>query len=210
MKKPILLGLSLLCIILVVLGSQTNVVGFQTVQASMKDGFKQKELVFQTIVDIVNNKEIQKVFLASQLKNIFTNFNGKFSTIKIPVLTVNQLKRMYVVGLILSKSSFRPKISLLTETFFPLKNKLNGIFEKDLKLKKEIDGLKALNCPCSTTTPIFKDAICLILLIIAVPFGIFGALLDNTIFEIFGIPFLIIAFIAVYIAEYLNCFPYPY
>lgn len=52
MKKLVVAGISLAAVGLLVLGSQTNVIGYQTVhatqQTAMNDSIKQKDLLFQT------------------------------------------------------------------------------------------------------------------------------------------------------------------
>jgi len=63
LKKP-LIGVSILAVVILLLGSLVNVVGYQTVQTSqnnlIKEKNNQKELLFQTILDLANNKEIQQ------------------------------------------------------------------------------------------------------------------------------------------------------
>ncbi len=89
-KKP-LIGVSICAVVLLILGSLSNVVGYQSVQTSqqniIKERINQRELLFQTIVDIANNKEIQRIILKSQMSR------GIFPTSEIPVLTKNQLKQ---------------------------------------------------------------------------------------------------------------------
>jgi len=64
LKKP-LIGVSILAVVILLLGSLVNVVGYQTVQTSqnnlIKEKNNQKELLFQTILDLANNKEIQQI-----------------------------------------------------------------------------------------------------------------------------------------------------
>src|SRR4030043_1810240 len=99
-KKPLIV-ISICAVVFLVLGSLSTVVGYQSVQTSqqnlIKERIKQKELLFQTIVNIANNKEIQRVILKSQMSR------GEFPTSNIPVLTKNQLKQMFFIGLLLSK-----------------------------------------------------------------------------------------------------------
>src|SRR4030042_4566545 len=99
-KKP-LIGVSILAVVLLVLGSLSNVVGYQTVQTSQQNIIKarinQRELLFQTIVDIANNKEIQRIILKSQMSR------GIFPSSEFPMLTKNQLKQMYLLGVLLSR-----------------------------------------------------------------------------------------------------------
>jgi len=69
-KKP-LIGVSILAVVFLVLGSLSHVVGYQSIQTSqqnlIKEKINQRELLFQTIVDIANNKEIQRIILKSQM-----------------------------------------------------------------------------------------------------------------------------------------------
>jgi hypothetical protein len=92
-KKPLIV-VSICAVVLLVLGSLSNVVGYQTVQSSnqsvIKERINQKELLFQTICDIANNKEIQRDIRKSHI-----NRNGIFnadSKLKTKIITVcNQL-----------------------------------------------------------------------------------------------------------------------
>ncbi|MCX6663459.1 MAG: hypothetical protein NTZ75_04360 [Euryarchaeota archaeon] len=84
MDKYPLIGVSICAVVLIVLGSLTNVVGYQMVQSSnqktINDEVDQKELLLQTILDIANNKEIQSIILKSQLsREGFFNPGVKFS-----------------------------------------------------------------------------------------------------------------------------------
>ena len=85
-KKP-LIGVNILAVVLLVLGSLSNVVGYQTVQTSqqniIKERINQRDLLFQTICDISNNKEIQRIIVKSQMSR------GIFPTSQMPVLKKN-------------------------------------------------------------------------------------------------------------------------
>ncbi len=93
MKKWFVIGISIIAAILLTFTSLTNVIGYQTVQSShqqiKKENVNQRELLFQTICDIANNKEIQRIILESQMSR------GIFLGSDIPVITKNQLKRFY-------------------------------------------------------------------------------------------------------------------
>jgi len=71
-KKP-LIGFSILAVVLLILGSLGNVVGYQTVKTSqpnlIKERNNQKELLFQTVLDLANNKEIQQIIQKSPRMN---------------------------------------------------------------------------------------------------------------------------------------------
>ena len=148
-KKP-LIGISICAVVLLVLGSLSNVVGYQSVQSSnqnvIKERINQKELLFQTIVDIANNKEIQRIILKSQMSR------GIFPTSEFPVVTKNQLKMMYFLGLILSKVISKSRIqSMIGKYQFnnqEIQKEINAVIEKDTTLNSEITQLKNSECDC--------------------------------------------------------------
>jgi hypothetical protein len=113
-KKP-LIGVSICAVVLLVLGSLSNVVGYQSVQTSqqniIKERINQRELLFQTIVDIANNKEIQRIILKSQMSR------GIFPPSEIPVVTKNQIRQMYFIGLILSKVISKSRIQSMIQQY---------------------------------------------------------------------------------------------
>jgi len=155
-KKP-LIGVSIIAGVLLVLASLTNVVGYQQVQSSnqktINEEVNQKGLLFQTIVDIANNKEIQKIILQSQVsKGGFFNPDMRFSIVTPQVLTKNQLKQMYLVGLVLSKIISKSKMHSLLEQhqMIPqgLQKEITAIIEKDTTLNAEMTQLSYSNCNC--------------------------------------------------------------
>jgi hypothetical protein len=155
-KKP-LIGVSICAVIVLVLASLSNVVGYQQVQSSqqnvIKERINQKELLFQTIVDIANNKEIQQVILKSQLsKEGFLNPELRYSIFNTPVLTKNQLKHMYLVGLMLSKIISKSKMHSMLERHQMsnqvVQKEINTVIEKDTTLKGELTQLSDLKCDC--------------------------------------------------------------
>jgi hypothetical protein len=166
-KKP-LIGVSILAVVLLVLGSLSNVVGYQTAQSSnqqvMNDEVNQKELLFQTICDIANNKEIQRIILKSQISR------GMFLTSDIPVLTKNQLKQMYIIGLLLSKFISKSRIHSMIEKYQIINPKvqkeISAVIEKDATLKEEITQLTNSKCDCKNeNTPLLWNfpVICMLL-----------------------------------------------
>jgi hypothetical protein len=148
-KKPLIV-VSICAVVLLVLGSLSNVVGYNTVQSSnqsvIKERINQRELLFQTIVDITNNKEIQRIILKSQMSR------GIFPTSEIPVVTKNQLKMMYFLGLILSKVVSKSTIqSLIGKYQFnnqEIQKEINAVIEKDTTINSEITQLKNSQCDC--------------------------------------------------------------
>ena len=150
MDKYPLIGVSICAVVLLVLGSLTNVVGYQTVQSSnqsiIKERINQKELLFQTIVDITNNKEIQQIILKSQMNR------GIFPVSDIPVLTKNQLKQMYLTGLMLSKIINKSKTHSMIQRYQltnqVMQKEISTVIEKDAKLKEEMTQLLNSKCDC--------------------------------------------------------------
>jgi hypothetical protein len=150
MKKWFVIGISIIAAILLALTSLTNVIGYQTVQSShqqiKKEAVNQRELLFQTICDIVNNKEIQRIILTSQMSR------GMFLGSEIPVITKNQLKRMYFIGLILSKSISITRIQSLVRAHqfitLALQQEINAVIEKNPIIKDEITQLYNSDCGC--------------------------------------------------------------
>jgi hypothetical protein len=148
-KRPLIV-ISLCAVVLLVMGSLSNVVGFQTVQSSnqniIKERINQRELLFQTIVDIANNMDIQRIILKSQMSR------GIFSTSDIPVVTKKHLKQMYILGVMLSRFISKSRIqSLIGEYHFnnqEIQQKISAVIEKDVTLRNEITQLQNPECDC--------------------------------------------------------------
>ena len=150
MQKDSLIGVSICAVVLLVLGSLSNVVGYQTVQSSnqsvIKERINQQELLFQTIVDIANNKEIQRIILKSQMSR------GIFPTSEIPVVTKNQIRQMYFLGLILSKVVSKSRIQSMVQQYQfnnqEIQQEIFAIIEKDTTLNAELTQLQTSDCDC--------------------------------------------------------------
>ncbi len=172
MEKP-LIGVSILAVVLLVLGSLSNVVGYQTVQSSnqsvIKERINQRELLFQTIVDIANNKEIQRIILKSQMSR------GIFPTSEIPRLTKTHIRQMYFLGMILSKIISKSRIqSVIGKYQFSnqdIRNEISSIIEKDTTINSEITQLKNSECDCGNEKKInwTFPVLCTILFFICLP-----------------------------------------
>ncbi len=157
MKTLAVAGFSLLAVGLLVLGSQTNVVGYQTVQAlqqkALRESINQKDLLFQTICDLANNKDIQRIILTSQT-NAGRRFTPimKFPIITPPTLTKNQLNSMYLVGVILSKSISTSKMHSIVKQHGvidqEMQSEITAIIEKDARLNGENTQLSSQSCNC--------------------------------------------------------------
>jgi hypothetical protein len=162
-KKAVIAG-SIAAVVLLVLCSLSNVVGYQTSQSSNQDTtnneVNQRELLFQTIVDIANNKEIQRIILESQIsREGFFHTDVRTSLFNTPVLTKNQLKHMYVIGLLLSKTISKSKIYSITnqnqlinpETF----KQITMVIEKDTVINQELTQLLKFKCDCGDASKIY-------------------------------------------------------
>jgi hypothetical protein len=157
MKKYPLIGVCIVAVIVLILASLSNVVGFQAIQSTnrkvISDEVNQKELLFQTIVDIANNKEIQRIVLKSQISRsgIF-NSDTRLALSKAPVLTKNQLNHMYIVGVMLSKIISKSKIRSMIERNYitneGVQKQINTIIEKNATLKGEMTQLSSMKCDC--------------------------------------------------------------
>ncbi|MBE3141331.1 MAG: hypothetical protein IMZ53_12225 [Thermoplasmata archaeon] len=201
------LTVSICAVVLLVLGSLTNVVGYQTVQSTnqkvINDEIDQKELLFQTIVDIVNNKEIQRIILKSQLSR------GQFPISNIPVLTKNQLKHMYLIGLILSKIISKSRIHSILEKYQVnnqmVQKEIFAVIQKDAILNAEIRQISNSDCDCENENIVTRNftIICNILYIILIPIAMIW--LEFGGFELIRIVTEIIMIIFMMIGNWLNC-----
>jgi heme exporter protein D len=201
-RKWLAVGISTISVIILILTSLTNVVGYQSVQTSqqnlIKERINQRELLFQTICDIANNKEIQRMILKSQMSR------GIFPTSELPVVTKNQIRQMYFLGLILSKFISKSRIHSMVQQY-QLQNPniqegINGVIEKDTIINSEISQLKNSECDCENEkiTRWSFPVLCILIL------PLFAISLGMVIMGISEIPIdimMIIGFI-------LNCFWY--
>jgi hypothetical protein len=209
-KKP-LIGVSILAVVLLVMGSLSNVVGYQSVQTSqqntIKERINQRELLFQTIVDIANNKEIQRIILKSQINR------GTFPTSEIPVITKQQIRQMYFIGSILSKVVSKSRIHSMVQQYQLLnpiiQGRINGVIDKDVTLSNEISQLQNSECDCEneSASEWRFPVICFVLMVLFYsPFIVLG-LIDI----IIGVPtnifnlFLALSYIPWSIGYSLDC-----
>ncbi len=225
MKQYLLIGISIVAVVVLILASLTNVVGYQTVQSSNQSAINievsQKELLFQTIVDIANNKEIQRIILKSQI------MSGKFlySDAKLPApITKQQLRQMYFIGLILSKVVSKSRMQSIVGKYQlsnqEMQKEISAVIEKDATLNAERTQLSNSECSCEKQKIIRLDlstTICNILLVILIPFLI---ILETSaeliilfeqnpilrrIIDLFSIPAGLVAMIIFLIGLFLNC-----
>jgi len=149
-RKWYAIEISTVSVIILILTSLINVVGYQTVQTSqqneIKERINQRELLFQTIVDIANNKEIQRIILKSQMSR------GIFPTSEMPVITKQQIRQMYFLGLILSKVISKSRIQSMVQQYQfsnqEIQQEISTVIEKDTTLNAELTQLKDSDCVC--------------------------------------------------------------
>ena len=146
--------------VLLVLGSLSNAVGFQAVQSSnqntINNKVNQKELLFQTIIDITNNKEIHRIIFKSQMMNgKFLNSDVKLST----PITKQQLRQMFLIGLILSKVISKSRMQSMVQQYQvvnpEIQQEISTVIEKDASINREASQLKTSECDCENEQAAF-------------------------------------------------------
>jgi hypothetical protein len=148
-RKPLIVG-SICAVVLLVIASLSNVVGYQSVQTSqqnlIKERINQRELLFQTIVDIANNKEIQRIILKSQMSR------GIFPTSNSPVVTKNQIRQMFLIGIIHSKFMSKSKMQSMIQQnqliYSGIQQEISAVIEKDTTISNELSQLQNSECDC--------------------------------------------------------------
>ena len=157
MKKYSLIAAVIFALTLLVLSSLTNIVGYQIVQASQQSIIKERsnprELLFQTIVDIANNKEIRSIILKYQIKGFnFYHPDVKFPSFVPQFFTKNQFKLIYLVGFFLSRSISKARIHSLLEQYQMnikwLQKEISIVIENDATLNAAITQLQTSDCDC--------------------------------------------------------------
>ncbi|HIG99852.1 MAG TPA: hypothetical protein HA258_04645 [Thermoplasmata archaeon] len=162
-------GLAIGIILLFVGVTIAPTINFNTVKASqqnlIQERINQRELLFQTIVDIANNKEIQRIILKAQMSR------GVFPESELSVVTKNQIRKMYFLGLILSKVVINSRIQSMVQQYqFNNQNiqmEMYDVIEKDTTLNTEITQLKGFDCDCNNKDTTFYwrfPMICVLLL----------------------------------------------
>jgi hypothetical protein len=176
MQKYPLIGVSICSIILLILSTFTNVVGTQTIQPSnqktTKEEINNKELLFQTILNIANNIEIQKIVFNSEMRReIIFNLDKRVSGFTPQVFTKNFLTTSYHLGLILSKSLKLPRIHSMLSRYhshnLEIQREITFLKTKNDELNRELIQLSSLNCDCQKGLDATKwtfPVICAILL----------------------------------------------
>jgi len=148
---------------------------FNTVNAStnniQEERITPKELLFQTILDVANNREIQKIVSTSEMQS-----KGYVTP---QVLTKNYLNSAYRIGLILTKILGVNRIHSLIQRYqitnSEVQKDISDVIERNPTLKMEMIQLSSVSCGCENenTTEWRFPIICNILF----PIFIFAALL---------------------------------
>jgi hypothetical protein len=185
MNRIKIIGISAVSVVVIILASISNVVGYQTVQSTIQNKINkevnQREFLFQTIVDIANNKEIQQIILKSKINREGLLYpDEKFPTSNTPILTKNQIKQMYFIGLVLTKFISKSKMhSILDQYQFSnqeMQKALSAVIKKDATLDREVTQLSNSECDCdneqtSSLGPLWHfPVLCTIILTIAIAY----------------------------------------
>jgi len=177
------------------MGSLSTVVGYQTVQTSqqstIKERINQRELLFQTIVDIANNKDIQRIILKSQISR------GIFPPSEIPVLMKNQLRQMYLLGLMLSRFISTSRMQSILGKYQidnqGMLKEISTVIEKNTILNAEITQLKDSECDCENENTEFPYPIlCGSLFLMFFLFGIPAMILEELYLFVLQLPLLLL------------------
>ena len=177
MKRIKLIGISVVSVVVIILASLSNVVGYQTVQSTdqnkINNEVNQRELLFQTIVDIANNKEIQQIILKSQINREDLFFQDeKFPTLNTPIVTKNQIKQLYFIGLLLTRIFSKSKTPSIFDQYQfsnqEIQKEITVVIKKDATLDREVTQLLSSECDCDNDKTSYWDfpILCRILYII--------------------------------------------
>lgn len=234
MKRIKIIGISIVTVVVIILASLSTVAGYQTVQSTnqikISNEVNQRELLFQTIVDIVNNKEIQQIILKSQ-KNSEGLFypDEKFPTLNTPILTKNQIKLLYFFGSLAARMFSKSKIYSRFEQFQfskqEMQKEITAVVKTDATLDKQVTQLSNSECDCENEKTSFWrfPILCSILYVLiqicdilyesGVGLATFGALFGRLIIGLIGSGMWMIGSlignIVFTLGIELNCWPGP-
>ena len=145
-------------------------------------GFEEaKEYLFQTIIDMADNQEIQRIILKSQMSIEI------FPESKIPILTKNQLRQMYLLGVLFSRFISTSRIQSLIQKYQLIKpeiqKEISAVIEKDATLNSEVTQILNSECDCDNEQtsswgfPILCSILNVLMIIPLILFG-FGSSLE--------------------------------
>ena len=159
MNRYALLGGSIGAAALILLASMTTIVGYQTVQGSHQtitpSKVNEKDLLFQTIADLVNNRDLQKAILGSGITGKrLSDPQRSVVVFPRPALTQRFLNFAYHMGLTLtktiSKSTILSKLKQIQGRDQWLQKDIAVIVEKDTTLKQEQTKASRASCGCDS------------------------------------------------------------
>jgi hypothetical protein len=219
----------------IVVASFTNVIGVHTVESAnravRRDEVDQKELLFQTILDIANNKKIQNTIqkydgresvkwpLQTPEGNLLwmkLGMHGSVSLSLPPILMKAYLEFAYTIGTRLLKIFNVSRMLSIFEQYQVshqgVQKEITAVIEKDATLNGEITQLSNSKCDCENdnTTRWNFSVLCLILYPI---FFFIFALYFFTLMIFHAVPYLLqnLFAIIINIGSTLNCsWAYPY
>jgi len=191
-KNIVKKGLVIAVIFLFVVISFQPVLAKDTISPEKKSDTK--ELLLETIKDIANNKEVQRIILKSQIsRGLFPNPDVKFPIIK------NRLRLMFLIGLLLSKFISKSRMQSIVGKYQfnkqEIQKEISAIVENAVKLNAEITQLKNSDCNCEKKN--FLDwwsfpiicGITLVMFVIGMIFEIWYWLYGIVLFWYIGEPF---------------------
>jgi hypothetical protein len=157
-----------------------------------------KELLFQVILNISNNIEIQKIILKSEMRRDGMSFLGiRFSRLVPQIITKDALNRLYLVGMMFSKNINKSKMhSMITQYQIynqNLQKEVDNVIEKNPMLKAEMTQLSSTTCDCENNMSITSwnfPIICELLQIMAAIASMFPSP--------FPVPVLLVIIISIY------------
>jgi hypothetical protein len=154
-----IVGVSVISVVVIILGSSSNVVGYQTVQSPNQNTINkeiiQRELLFQTIIDMANNKEVQQITLKSRInKQDLLYSDERFPLLKNPIVTKYQIKRLYFFGLLFSRINSQSRMNSVFDQYHfsnqEIHTEITAVIEKDDILDKQVTHLLSSKCDCDT------------------------------------------------------------
>lgn len=163
MNKYSIIGGSILAVVLLVFGSMNSIVGYQTNQLTnqkiINSEVNPKELLFQMILDLTNNREIQKSILESETTGKrFFDPGARFSVFPSFIFTEMFLKQAYSMGVILTKTNSKSRLHSILKHYQMnnqgVQKKITSIIEKDAALKGKMTQLSCLSCDCGDQSTI--------------------------------------------------------
>ena len=176
-RKGWAIGISVIAIVLLILSSLTNVVGYQAVPSSLQGventDVDSRERIFHTIRVLVNNHEIQNALFEFNMIQS-GNLMKDFSFVHHPVITDHDLDVAYRVGSFLIKVIGETRVmSVLNRILMRngVEKILSEVIQHNASLQTEVSGLADLEspCDCGETSRLFPPiGLCIVLIIFAI------------------------------------------